>query len=78
MYNENKVVYMELHIKEFEYQNIIKQQMYKQLIVLILCMFLSAFAIESIGYNFKFLYYILFITSTFLLLYALRMERKRY
>ena len=32
MYNENKVVYMELHIKEFEYQNIIKQQMYKQLI----------------------------------------------
>ena len=34
MYNENKVVYMELHIKEFEYQNIIKQQMYKQLIVL--------------------------------------------
>ena len=68
---------MELHIKEFEYQNIIKQQMYKQLIVLILCMFLSAFAIESIGYNFKFLYYILFITSTFLLLYALRMERKR-
>lgn len=77
MYNENEVVYMELHIKEFEYQNIIKQQMYKQLIALILCLFLSAFAIESIGYNFKFLYYVLFITATFLLLYAFRLKRKR-
>ncbi len=59
---------MELHIKEFEYQNIIKQQMYKQLIVLILCMFLSAFAIESIGYNFKifvlyFIYYLNFFIT---------------
>lgn len=68
---------MELHIKEFEYQNIIKQQMYKQLIVLILCMFLSAFAIEAIGYNFQLLYYFLFISATFLLIYALRMKRKR-
>lgn len=68
---------MELHIKEFEYQNIIKQQMYKQLIVLILCMFLLAFAIESIGYNFQLLYYILFISATFLLIYALRLKRKK-
>ena len=68
---------MELHIKEFEYQNILKQQTIKQLIVVILCMFLLAFAIESIGYNFQLLYYILFISATFLLIYALRLKRKK-
>ena len=36
---------MELHIKEFEYQNIIKQQMYKQLANLSLYVLLLAFAL---------------------------------
>lgn len=45
---------MELHIKEFEYQNIIKQQMYKQLATLSLYVLLLAFALESILYDFDY------------------------
>ena len=43
---------MELHIKEFEYQNIIKQQFYRQLVVLSLYVLLLVFALESILYGF--------------------------
>ena len=43
---------MELHIREFEYQNIIKQQFYKQLVVLSLYVLLLIFALESILYGF--------------------------
>lgn len=50
------MMFVELHIKNFEYQNILKQQTNKQLSKLFLCMFLLAFSIESIGYNFKWLY----------------------
>lgn len=71
---------MELHIKDFEYQNILKQQTNKQISKLFLCMFLLTFSIESIGYNFKWLYYILFIIATLLLLssfHALRLKKNK-
>ena len=74
------MMFVELHIKNFEYQNILKQQTNKQLSKLFLCMFLLAFSIESIGYNFKWLYYILFIIATLLLLSsfrALRLKKKK-
>ena len=54
---------MELHIKEFEYQNIIKQQMYKQLATLSLYILLLAFALESILYDFDYAWIILFAAA---------------
>ena len=52
---------MELHIREFEYQNIIKQQFYKQLVVLSLYVLLLVFALESILYGFDYVWIILFV-----------------
>ena len=54
---------MELHIKEFEYQNIIKQQMYKQLATLSLYVLLFAFALESILYDSDYAWIILFVAA---------------
>ena len=54
---------MELHIKEFEYQNIIKQQMYKQLATLSLYILLLAFALESIFYDFDYAWIILLVAA---------------
>ena len=46
--SKSEAIYLELHIREFEYQNIIKQQFYKQLVVLSLYVLLLVFALESI------------------------------
>ena len=54
---------MELHIKEFEYQNIIKQQFYRQLVVLSLYVLLLVFALESILYGFDYVWIILFVAA---------------
>ncbi|MBS1468792.1 MAG: hypothetical protein HP057_03160, partial [Erysipelatoclostridium sp.] len=54
---------MELHIREFEYQNIIKQQFYKQLVVLSLYVLLLVFALESILYGFDYVWIILFVAA---------------
>lgn len=54
---------MELHIKDFEYQNILKQKMYKQLGILSLYMLLVVFALESILYGFDYIW-ILFIVAS--------------
>lgn len=76
MYNENEVVYMELHIKEFEYQNIIKQQMYKQLGILSLYVLLLAFALESILYGFDYVWIILFVAAMVVVNLNFRKKKK--
>lgn len=67
---------MELHIKEFEYQNIIKQQFYKQLAVLFLYVLLLAFAIESILYGFDYVWIILFVASMVIINLNFRRKKK--
>lgn len=67
---------MELHIKEFEYQNIIKQQMYKQLATLSLCLLLLAFALESIFYDFDYAWIILFAAAMAIINLNFRKKKK--
>ena len=67
---------MELHIKEFEYQNIIKQQMYKQLATLSLYILLLAFALESILYDFDYAWIILFVASMAIINLNFRKKKK--
>ena len=67
---------MELHIKEFEYQNIIKQQFYKQLAVLFLYVLLLAFAIESVLYGFDYVWIILFVASMTVINLNFRRKKK--
>ena len=67
---------MELHIKEFEYQNIIKQQMYKQLAILSLYVLLLAFALESILYGFDYVWIILFAASMVVINLNFRKKKK--
>ena len=68
---------MELHIKEFEYQNIIKQQMYKQLATLSLYILLLAFALESILYDFDYAWIILFAAAMAIINLNFRKKKKR-
>ena len=67
---------MELHIKEFEYQNIIKQQMYKQLATLSLYVLLLAFALESILYDFDYAWIILFVAAMAIINLNFRKKKK--
>lgn len=67
---------MELHIREFEYQNIIKQQFYKQLVVLSLYVLLLVFALESILYGFDYVWIILFVTSMAIINLNFRRKKK--
>lgn len=67
---------MELHIKEFEYQNIIKQQMYKQLATLSLYVLLLAFALESILYDFDYAWIILFVAAMVIINLNFRKKKK--
>lgn len=67
---------MELHIKEFEYQNIIKQQMYKQLATLSLYILLLAFALESILYDFDYAWIILFVAAMAIINLNFRKKKK--
>ena len=67
---------MELHIKEFEYQNIIKQQMYKQLATLSLYILLLAFALESILYDFDYAWIILFVAAMVIINLNFRKKKK--
>ena len=67
---------MELHIKEFEYQNIIKQQMYKQLATLSLYVLLLAFALESILYDFDYAWIILFVAAMAVINLNFRKKKK--
>lgn len=67
---------MELHIKEFEYQNIIKQQTYKQLGTLFLYVLLLAFAVESILYDFDYVWIILFVASMVVINLNFRKKKK--
>ena len=67
---------MELHIKEFEYQNIIKQQMYKQLTTLSLYVLLLAFALESILYDFDYAWIILFVAAVAVINLNFRKKKK--
>ena len=67
---------MELHIKEFEYQNIIKQQMYKQLATLSLYILLLAFALESILYDFDYAWIILFVAVMAIINLNFRKKKK--
>ncbi len=67
---------MELHIKEFEYQNIIKQQMYKQLATLSLYILLLAFALESILYDFDYAWIILFAAAMAIINLNFRKKKK--
>ena len=67
---------MEIHIKEFEYQNIVKQQMYKQLAILSLYVLLLAFALESILYGFDYVWIILFVASMVVINLNFRKKKK--
>lgn len=67
---------MELHIKEFEYQNIIKHQMYKQLAILSLYILLLAFALESILYDFDYAWIILFVAAMAIINLNFRKKKK--
>ena len=67
---------MELHIKEFEYQNIIKHQMYKQLAILSLYILLLAFALESILYDFDYAWIILFVAAMVIINLNFRKKKK--
>ena len=58
---KSEAIYLELHIREFEYQNIIKQQFYKQLVVLSLYVLLLVFALESILYGFDYVLFFLWL-----------------
>ena len=68
---------MELHIKEFEYQNIIKQQFYRQLVVLSLYVLLLVFALESILYGFDYVWIILFVAAMAIINLNFRKKKKR-
>ena len=67
---------MELHIKEFEYQNIIKQQFYRQLVVLSLYVLLLVFALESILYGFDYVWIILFVAAMAIINLNFRRKKK--
>lgn len=73
---KSEAIYLELHIREFEYQNIIKQQFYKQLVVLSLYVLLLVFALESILYGFDYVWIILFVTSMAIINLNLRRKKK--
>ena len=73
---KSEAIYLELHIREFEYQNIIKQQFYKQLVVLSLYVLLLVFALESILYGFDYVWIILFVTSMAIINLNFRRKKK--
>ena len=73
---KSEAIYLELHIREFEYQNIIKQQFYKQLVVLSLYVLLVVFALESILYGFDYVWIILFVTSMAIINLNFRRKKK--
>ncbi len=67
---------MELHIKEFEYQNIVKQQATKQFAILSLYVLLLVFALESILYGFDYVWIILFVASMVIINLNFRRKKK--
>ena len=73
---KSEAIYLELHIREFEYQNIIKQQFYKQLVVLSLYVLLLVFALESILYGFDYVWIILFVASMAIINLNFRRKKK--
>ena len=73
---KSEAIYLELHIREFEYQNIIKQQFYKQLVVLSLYVLLLAFALESILYGFDYVWIILFVAAMAIINLNFRKKKK--
>ena len=73
---KSEAIYLELHIREFEYQNIIKQQFYKQLVVLSLYVLLLVFALESILYGFDYVWIILFVAAMAIINLNFRKKKK--
>ena len=67
---------MELHIKEFEHQNIVKKQTSKQLAILSLYVLLLVFALESIFYGFDYVWVILVVIAMIVLNLGVRRKKK--